>query len=62
MANGRPAFAQYRPSGPAGRHEPWALQVLELSDGRVQAITSFLDTRLFPAARSADAPGRRRLT
>ena len=48
MANGRPAFAQYRPSGLAGRHEPWALHVLELSDGRIQAITSFLDTRLFP--------------
>jgi RNA polymerase sigma-70 factor (ECF subfamily) len=47
MANGRPAFAHYKPSGPGGAHEPWALQVLEISDGRVAAITSFLDTRLF---------------
>jgi RNA polymerase sigma-70 factor (ECF subfamily) len=48
MANGRPAFAHYKPSGPGGKHEPWALQVLEISGGRVAAITSFLDTRLFP--------------
>ena len=34
-ANGMPAFGQYRPSGPDGRHEPWALQVLEISDGRI---------------------------
>ena len=47
-ANGCPAFAQYRPSGPDGKHEPWALQVLEISDGRIGAITSFLDTSLFP--------------
>ena len=47
-ANGRPAFAHYQPSGPGGRHEPWALQVLEISGGKVAAITSFLDTRLFP--------------
>jgi RNA polymerase sigma-70 factor (ECF subfamily) len=47
-ANGCPAFAQYRPSGPDGKHEPWALQVLEISDGRIAAITSFLDTSLFP--------------
>src|SRR5690606_38098336 len=26
-ANGAPAFGQYRPSGPGGRHVPWALQV-----------------------------------
>jgi RNA polymerase sigma-70 factor (ECF subfamily) len=49
MANGSPAFAQYRPS-PDGGHEPWALQVLELSeDGRIAHLNSFLDTqRLFP--------------
>jgi len=47
-ANGCPGFAQYRPS-PAGGHEPWALQVLEISDGRITALNSFLDTaRLFP--------------
>ncbi len=48
-ANGSPAFGQYRPSGPGGSFEPWALQVVELSGGRIVAINSFLDTeRLFP--------------
>jgi RNA polymerase sigma-70 factor (ECF subfamily) len=47
-ANGCPAFAQYRPD-PAGGHAPWALQVLEISDGRIATMTFFLDTeRLFP--------------
>src|SRR6266550_5373208 len=49
VANGLPAFGQYRPSGPAGKHEPWALQVLELSEGRIVGFNAFLDTeRLFP--------------
>jgi RNA polymerase sigma-70 factor (ECF subfamily) len=48
-ANGLPAFGQYRPSGVDGRHEPWALQVLEIAEGKVVGINSFLDTaRLFP--------------
>jgi RNA polymerase sigma-70 factor (ECF subfamily) len=43
-----PAFAQYKPS-PNGGYEPWAIQVLELSDGRISELTFFLDTaRLFP--------------
>jgi len=46
-ANGRPAFAHYRPSGPGGRHEPFALHVLDIADGKVVAISSFLDTALF---------------
>jgi RNA polymerase sigma-70 factor, ECF subfamily len=45
--NGSPGFAQYRPSGPGGRHEPWGLHVLAVSDGCVTGITTFLDTRLF---------------
>ncbi|MDX6704318.1 MAG: polymerase sigma-70 factor, subfamily [Solirubrobacteraceae bacterium] len=49
MANGSPAFGQYRPSGPGGGYEPWALQVIETSGDRILAINSFLDTaRLFP--------------
>ncbi len=49
VANGRPAFAQYRPSGPGGRHQPWALQVLEIADGRIVEFEFFLDTeRVFP--------------
>jgi RNA polymerase sigma-70 factor (ECF subfamily) len=48
-ANGMPAFGQYAPTGPGGSYEPWALQVIESSDGRITAINSFLDTaRLFP--------------
>jgi RNA polymerase sigma-70 factor (ECF subfamily) len=47
-ANGAPAFGQYKPS-PEGGYEPWALQVLEVSDGRIVELTFFLDTeRLFP--------------
>jgi RNA polymerase sigma-70 factor, ECF subfamily len=48
-ANGSPAFGQYRPSGPGGRHEPWALVLLEIADGRIVGQVAFLDTaRLFP--------------
>jgi RNA polymerase sigma-70 factor, ECF subfamily len=48
-ANGAPAFGQYRPSFPGDGHAPWALQVLELSDGCITGLTFFLDTdTLFP--------------
>jgi RNA polymerase sigma-70 factor, ECF subfamily len=48
MANGSPAYGQYKPS-PQGGYEPWALQVVELSGGAVAELTFFLDTgRLFP--------------
>jgi RNA polymerase sigma-70 factor (ECF subfamily) len=48
-ANGMPAFGQYRPSGPGGSFEPWALQVVEHSNGRITGLNAFLDTaRLFP--------------
>ncbi|WP_326598474.1 sigma-70 family RNA polymerase sigma factor [Streptomyces sp. NBC_01803] len=47
-ANGAPAFGQYR-AEPDGGHSPWALQVIEVSDGRITGINAFLDTaRLFP--------------
>jgi RNA polymerase sigma-70 factor (ECF subfamily) len=47
-ANGLPAFGQYKPS-PTGGFEPWALQVLEISNGRIAELTFFLDTqKLFP--------------
>jgi RNA polymerase sigma-70 factor (ECF subfamily) len=49
VANGSPAFGQYRPSGPGGQHRAWALQVLEIVDGRIVAQQSFLDVgRWFP--------------
>ena len=48
VANGSPAFGQYKPS-PEGGLEPWSLQVLEISGGRISGITFFLDTEtLFP--------------
>ena len=47
-ANGCPAFGQYRVD-PAGGHAPWALLVLEISDGRIAAFNAFLDTSLFAA-------------
>ena len=48
LANGSPAFGQYKPD-PAGGLAPWSLQVLEISGDRLSGITFFLDTaRLFP--------------
>jgi len=47
-ANGSPAYGQYKPS-PEGGYEPWALQVVEVADGRIVELTFFLDTEtLFP--------------
>jgi RNA polymerase sigma-70 factor, ECF subfamily len=43
QVNGMQAFAQYKPD-PAGGHTPWALQVHEVSGGRVARLTFFLDT------------------
>ncbi|GAA0486995.1 DNA-directed RNA polymerase sigma-70 factor [Paractinoplanes deccanensis] len=49
VANGMPAFGQYRPSLTGPGHDPWAITVLEISDGRIARMTNFLDTqRLFP--------------
>jgi len=49
FANGSPAYGQYKPSETGPGYEPWALQVLELSGGRIVELTFFLDTeRLFP--------------
>jgi RNA polymerase sigma-70 factor (ECF subfamily) len=48
-ANGSPAFGQYKPSESGDGYEPWALQVLEVSDGRIVEFTFFLDTdAVFP--------------
>jgi RNA polymerase sigma-70 factor (ECF subfamily) len=48
MANGSPAFGQYKPS-PDGGFEPWSLQVLDIAGDRISGITFFLDTaRMFP--------------
>jgi RNA polymerase sigma-70 factor, ECF subfamily len=47
--NGSPAFAQYKPDENGPGHVAWALQVLEISGGRVGEFSFFLDTEaLFP--------------
>jgi RNA polymerase sigma-70 factor, ECF subfamily len=47
-ANGSPAFGQYKPAD-GGGYEPWALQVLEIQDGRIVELSFFLDTdTVFP--------------
>jgi RNA polymerase sigma-70 factor (ECF subfamily) len=48
-ANGSPAFGQYRVAADGHGHEPWSLQVLEISEGQITGVTFFLDTaNLFP--------------
>ena len=48
-ANGTPAFGQYRPKPDGGGYEPWALQVVEVEDGRIVELTFFLDVEtVFP--------------
>jgi len=48
-ANGLPAFGQYKPSESGSGYDPWALQVLDVRDGRVAEFTFFLATpRIFP--------------
>jgi RNA polymerase sigma-70 factor, ECF subfamily len=51
-ANGCPAFGQYKPD-PNGGYTPWAIQVLEISGGKVSGMNFFLDfldpVRLFPS-------------
>ncbi|QYG91135.1 sigma-70 family RNA polymerase sigma factor [Iamia sp. SCSIO 61187] len=56
--NGTKGFAQYRPSGPGGRHEPWAVHHLEIVDGKVANATYFVDVhrRLFPQLGLPDHP------
>jgi RNA polymerase sigma-70 factor (ECF subfamily) len=47
--NGLPGFAQYKPDPETGGFVPWAVQVLEISKGRITGFHCFLDTaRWFP--------------
>ncbi|WP_440071369.1 nuclear transport factor 2 family protein [Streptosporangium sp. OZ121] len=47
VANGTPAFGHYLPDGEGG-YRPFALQVIEISRGRLTGLTSYLDDpRLF---------------
>ncbi|WP_420035275.1 sigma-70 family RNA polymerase sigma factor [Streptomyces sp. cg28] len=49
-ANGTPAFAHYKPDPDSGGFVPWAIQVLEISEGRIAGFHCFLDLskRWFP--------------
>ncbi len=48
-ANGQVAFGQYKPSETGSGYDPWALQVLDIADGKIVEFTFFLSTeRLFP--------------
>ena len=48
-ANGSPAFGQYKPNDAGDGYEPWALQVIEIEDGKIVELTFFLDTKtVFP--------------
>jgi RNA polymerase sigma-70 factor (ECF subfamily) len=45
-ANGLPALGVYRRTK-NGTFAPYALHVLDISDGRVRGFTAFIDTRFF---------------
>jgi RNA polymerase sigma-70 factor (ECF subfamily) len=48
-ANGSPAFGQYKPREDGDGYDPWALQVVEIEDGKIVEMTFFLSTEgLFP--------------
>ncbi|MFF9406694.1 sigma-70 family RNA polymerase sigma factor [Streptomyces anandii] len=48
-ANGLPGFAHYKPDPDKGGFAPWAVQVLETSEGRITGFHCFLDAqRWFP--------------
>jgi RNA polymerase sigma-70 factor (ECF subfamily) len=45
-ANGTAAFGSYKPAGP-GRWEPWAVQVIEVRDGKISGHHNFIFPELF---------------
>src|SRR6266498_3427905 len=47
VANGAPAYAQWRPAL-GGGFEAWAIHVVGVSDGRIAGIDFFVDPDLFP--------------
>ena len=49
VANGMPAFGQYKPAPDGDGLVPWSLQVVEISGDEIVGLSFFLDTeRLFP--------------
>jgi RNA polymerase sigma-70 factor (ECF subfamily) len=61
VANGQPAFGQYHPDPEGEGYKPWAVQVIDIVDGRITGVTCFLDTAtlfpLFGLAPRLDADG-----
>jgi RNA polymerase sigma-70 factor (ECF subfamily) len=50
VANGLPAFGQYRRDPETGGHQAWGLHVLQIVDGKVAELTVFLDSEhVFPS-------------
>jgi RNA polymerase sigma-70 factor (ECF subfamily) len=47
VANGSPAFGQYKPDPDGNGHVPWSLQVVDVSDDGIAGITFFLDTETY---------------
>ncbi|MDQ1684874.1 MAG: polymerase sigma-70 factor, subfamily [Frankiaceae bacterium] len=47
VANGYPAFGQYRVNHEGPGHVPWSLQVIEIAGDRIGHVHHFLDTSLF---------------
>ena len=47
MANGSPALAQYRRARDRAGFEPFSIQVMEVSEGRITRLNHFVDTSLF---------------
>ena len=61
IANGSPAFGQYKPDGKGG-HAAWSLQVLELSGDRIRDLLLPRHRQLLPSIRPPTRPrgrGRR---
>ena len=60
VANGRPAFGQYKPSETGSGHDPWALQILDIRDGRTRRAQLLPRHRgPVPGVRAAAAPRSR---
>lgn len=45
--NGSPGFAVYKPSGPSGHYDAFAIEVVELSGEHITAIHAFIEPGLF---------------
>lgn len=54
-ANGQPAAAMYMLDPQTGRHLPFQLHVLDVTDGAVAHVVAFLDTSMFPKFGLPDA-------